>query len=214
MPNTKIFCQEAEQDLYPFILPDMPYDQNSLEPYISSEALDYHHSKHHKAYVNNLNTLLNQHELRLDSLEEIIHKSHNLNLTAIFNNAAQVWNHTFYWYCMKPQGGAKPESLLYDKICQDFKSFENFTSEFKQEGSAQFGSGWVWLVHQDGKLKIRKTTNAYNPIIDKQYPILTCDVWEHAYYIDYRNKRADYLDIFIEKLVNWDFVNRNFMNSL
>jgi Fe-Mn family superoxide dismutase len=219
MPNTKTFLkktfsQEADQKSYPFILPDMPYDQNALEPYISSETLDYHHTKHHKTYVNNLNTLLEQNQLQSNSLEEIIHKSRDLDLDAIFNNAAQVWNHTFYWHCMKPEGGGKPQEALLEKICQDFESFENFIAQFRQAGAAQFGSGWVWLVSQDGILKICKTANAQTPIVNGLYPILTCDVWEHAYYIDYRNKRMNYLEIFTEKLINWDFANKNFASSL
>jgi Fe-Mn family superoxide dismutase len=213
MPNIKQFSQEADQKSYPFILPDMPYDQNALEPYISSETLDYHHKKHHKTYVNNLNNLLSEHELQQSRLEEIIHKSNNMKLTAIFNNAAQVWNHTFYWHSIQPGGGGKPEGDLYNKICQDFGTFENFTTQFKQNGLAQFGSGWVWLVNENGALKIVKTSNAHSPITSQQYPILTCDVWEHAYYIDYRNRRMDYLDIFVEKLINWDFANKNFTNS-
>jgi Fe-Mn family superoxide dismutase len=205
------FSEISDQNIYPFILPDLPYKQNALEPYITFEAFDYHHKKHHQAYVTNLNNLLVDHELRGRSLEDIINIAPSNSL--IFNNAAQVWNHTFYWHSMKPGGVSKPEALLYDKICQDFGSFEIFVEEFKKNGAGQFGSGWVWLVNAGGKLKIVKTSNAETPITQNQFPLFTCDVWEHAYYIDYRNRRPDYLSVFIDKLINWDFANENFINS-
>jgi Fe-Mn family superoxide dismutase len=211
--DIKQFSEVADQHLYPFILPNLPYGQDSLMPYLTAETLDYHHKKHHQTYVTNLNNLLAEHPLKNKTLEAIIHEASSSGLNAIFNNAAQVWNHTFYWHSMKPKGGGTPSDELYTQICQDFGSFETFSTEFKQHGAGQFGSGWVWLVSENDKLKIVKTANAENPITKNQFPILTCDVWEHAYYIDYRNKRADYLNIFMESLVNWDFANQNFMSS-
>ena len=210
----KQYSKQADQNLYPFSLPDLPYDSNALNSYISSETLEYHHKKHHQTYIINLNNLIaNNHELKTFSLEEIIHFAAKHGLDAIFNNAAQVWNHSFYWHCMKPNGGGRASEALYEKICSSFGDFETFITQFHQEGISQFGSGWVWLVAEKGDLKIVKTTNAQVPITKMQFPILTCDVWEHAYYIDYRNKRSDYLSIFLQHLINWDFAEMNFLNS-
>ena len=209
------YSEAANQNLYPFNLPSLPYEQNALEPYISNQTLEYHYKKHHQTYVTNLNNLIiNNDELKTMSLEEIIHFSAKNNLLAIFNNAAQVWNHSFYWNCMKNNGGGQPQGQLYDKICSSFGSFEAFATKFQQEGMAQFGSGWVWLVMERGELKIVKTLNAEIPITRAQFPILTCDVWEHAYYIDYKNKRVDYLSIFMSNLVDWEFAEKNYINSL
>ena len=207
------FSKEANQTSYPFILPDLPYSPKALEPYLSSETLDYHHKKHHQTYVTNLNNLIKDHELSQHNLETIVSQSSRNELAGVFNNAAQVWNHTFYWHCMKPNGGGKPSGQLYEKICQDFADFDSFAQEFKQVSLGQFGSGWSWLVIKDNKLSVTKTANANNPILEGAFPLMVCDVWEHAYYIDYRNKRAEYVQIFLEKLVNWDFVAQNFARS-
>jgi Fe-Mn family superoxide dismutase len=194
-----------------FELPELPYNKDALEPHITANTLDYHHGKHHAAYVNNLNGLIKGTELEEKTLEEIIHASAGQDdKLAIFNNAAQVWNHTFYWHSMKPNGGGAPVGALAEKIAQDFGSFEAFKSEFKTAGATQFGSGWAWLVLEDNKLKITKTANAELPMIKGQIALLTCDVWEHAYYLDFQNRRPDYLDIFLTHLANWEFANENY----
>ena len=191
-------------------LPDLPYDKSALEPHISANTLDFHHGKHHNAYVVNLNKLTEGTEMAGKSLEEIILDSaKDPAKGGIFNNAAQVWNHTFYWNSMKPQGGGAPTGAIADKINEDFGSYEKFAEEFKTAGATQFGSGWAWLVLDGGKLKIVKTPNAELPMTKGQKAILTMDVWEHAYYLDYQNKRPDYMSTFLEKLVNWDFANEN-----
>ena len=209
----KSISQVCNQNPYPFKLPDLPYAKNALEPYITTETIDFHYGKHHQTYVTNLNNLIVNSNLTNKTLEELILFQEN---ESIFNNASQVWNHTFYWHCLKKFGGGKPESKLYQKICDDFESFENFTSEFKKAALTQFGSGWAWLVYEISvdKLKIVKTSNAQNPITKKQFPLLTCDVWEHAYYVDFRNRRNDYVDIFIDHLINWEFVLKNYETAL
>lgn len=209
------FSEEANQDSYPFTLQELPYNKTDLEPYYSKETLDYHHGLHHKAYVDNLNNLLKDNNaLHAKSLEEIITISASDNsMSSIFNNAAQVWNHSFFWHSIVKNGGGKPSGILLKKIEEDFGSFAEFAEEFKAAGLTQFGSGWVFLVLEDKKLKIVKTANAAVPIINGQHPIITTDVWEHAYYIDYRNRRAEYLSIFLSNLVNWDFAERNFLSK-
>lgn len=193
-------------------LPPLPYKQDALEPHLSQRTLSFHYEKHHQGYVTNLNNLIQGTELAHKSLEEIIRTSaNNPEKIAIFNNAGQVWNHNFYWNSLSPQGGGQPTSSLGEKIVKDFGNFENFAELFKQAGVGQFGSGWAWLVlDQDGSLKITKTLNADLPLIHDQKALLTCDVWEHAYYLDYQNRRPDYLDIFLKHLANWDFAQRNF----
>ena len=194
-----------------FELPELPYTKDALEPHITAHTLDYHHGKHHAAYVNNLNNLIKGTELAEKTLEEIIHASAGQDdKLSIFNNAAQVWNHTFYWHSMKPNGGGEPVGALAEKITQDFGSFEAFKTEFKAAGATQFGSGWAWLVLEDNKLKVTKTANAELPMIKGQKALLTCDVWEHAYYLDFQNRRPDYLDIFLTHLANWEFANENY----
>ncbi len=194
----------------PFTLPALPYVQNALEPHISATQLGFHHGKHHQAYITNLNTLLEGSELEGSSLEEIILASaKDAGRIGIFNNAAQAWNHTFYWNSMKPQGGSEPQGELAERIKNDFGSFEEFKAAFKQAGATQFGSGWAWLVLEEGKLKVTKTGNADLPMVHGQKALLTCDVWEHAYYLDYQNRRPDYLDVFLNHLVNWDFAAAN-----
>lgn len=186
-------------------LPNLPYSMDALEPTISKETLEYHYGKHHQAYVNNLNKLIAGTEFEDMSLEDIILKSSG----GIFNNAAQVFNHTFYWNCLSPDGGGKAEGKLLDAINDNFGSFEDFKEEFAKTAAGTFGSGWAWLVKDENdKLEIVSTSNAGNPLTDGKTPLLTCDVWEHAYYIDYRNARPTYIEKFWD-LVNWDFVASN-----
>ncbi len=187
-------------------LPELPYAKNALEPHISAETLEYHHGKHHQTYVTNLNNLIKGTEFENSTLEEIIMKSSG----GIFNNAAQVWNHTFYWNCMKPNGGGEPTGALADAINKKFGSFAAFKDEFSKLSVGTFGSGWGWLVkNPDGSVELMSTSNAATPMTSGKRALLTCDVWEHAYYIDYRNLRAKYVENFWN-LVNWDFVTRNF----
>jgi Fe-Mn family superoxide dismutase len=189
-----------------FTLPDLPYAKGALAPYLSEETLEYHHGKHHNAYVTNLNGLVEGTNLAGKSLEEIILASDG----GVFNNAAQVWNHTFYWKCMKPGGGGAPTGDLAKAIDGAFGSYEAFAKEFTQAAVTQFGSGWAWLVVEDGALKIAKTGNADLPLKHGQTALLTVDVWEHAYYIDYRNLRPKYVETFLSSLVDWDFVAANY----
>ncbi len=186
-----------------FTLPNLPYKEDALEPHISAKTLSFHHGKHHNAYVVNLNKLIENTEFAVASLEEIILKSSG----GVFNNAAQIWNHTFYFNCMKPNGGGKPTGAIAAKIDKDFGSYEKFKEEFHNAALTQFGSGWAWLVLDQDKLTIVKTGNAEVPLTKGQKPLLTVDVWEHAYYLDYQNRRPDYITTFLDHLVNWDFVN-------
>jgi len=191
-------------------LPNLPYDRAALEPHISARTLDFHHGKHHSTYVTNLNKLVAETDLASKTLEEIIQASVNdADKAAIFNNAAQVWNHTFYWQSMKPNGGGAASGAIAEKIIADFGSHDNFIAAFKNAGLTQFGSGWAWLVLKNDKLEIMKTANADTPIAHGMKPLLTVDVWEHAYYLDYQNGRGNYLDSFFNHLVNWDFANSN-----
>lgn len=186
-------------------LPELPYAKNALEPHISAETIEYHYGKHHQAYVNNLNNLIPGTEFENMTLEEIVMKSTG----GIFNNAAQVWNHTFYWHCLSPNGGGEPDGALRSAIDKAFGSFEEFKKKFTQTAITTFGSGWAWLVqNKDGSLAIVSTSNAATPMTAGQKALLTCDVWEHAYYIDYRNARPSYVDHFWN-LVNWGFVAKN-----
>jgi len=189
-----------------FSLPPLPYDKNALAPHISAETLEFHHGKHHQAYVTNLNKLLEGKADANKSLEEVILSSDG----GVFNNAAQVWNHTFYWSSMKPNGGGAPSGDLADAIKRDFGSVEEFAKEFSEAGATQFGSGWAWLVlNKDKKLEVTKTPNADLPLKHGHKALLTMDVWEHAYYIDYRNARPKYIETFLKSLVNWDFALEN-----
>tara|TARA_R110000744_G_scaffold344483_1_gene449884 strand:- start:9342 stop:9947 length:606 start_codon:yes stop_codon:yes gene_type:complete len=194
-----------------FTLPALPYAQDALAPHISAETLDFHHGKHHAAYVTNLNKLLDGHELAGKSLEDVVKASAGkADMAGIFNNAAQVWNHTFYWNSMTPNGGGAPSGDLASMIERDFGSLDAFKTAFATAGATQFGSGWAWLVLKDGKLEIRKTGNAETPITEAGVtPLLTMDVWEHAYYVDFRNRRPDYIATFLSDLVNWDFAAAN-----
>jgi Fe-Mn family superoxide dismutase len=188
-----------------FTLPELPYSKDALAPHISAETLEYHHGKHHKAYVDNLNKLLDGKPEASKSLEEVIMSSE----AGVFNNAAQIWNHTFYWSSMKPNGGGKPTGDLAAAIDRDFGSFDKFKEEFTTAGTTQFGSGWAWLVLEGGKLKVTKTGNADLPMKHGQKALLTMDVWEHAYYIDFRNARPKYIETFLTSLANWDFALEN-----
>lgn len=197
-----------------FTLPELPYAPTALEPHITANTLSFHHGKHHNAYVVNLNNLIKDTDFAKLTLEEIILKSVGDNTKAgIFNNAAQVWNHTFYWHSMKPNGGGAPKGALAEKINKDFGSFDAFKEAFKQAGATQFGSGWAWLVLDKGTLKVTKTPNADLPMVHKQTALLTMDVWEHAYYLDFQNRRPDYITTFLDKLVNWDFAEENFKKA-
>lgn len=192
----------------PVTLPELPYAKNALAPHISESTLDFHHGKHHNTYVVNLNKLIEGTDLANETLENIIKKTvGDAAKVGIFNNAAQVWNHTFYWHSMKPKGGGPPTGAIADKIKADFGSYKKFAEELKNAGFTQFGSGWAWLILKNGKLEVTKTSNADTPIAHGLKPVLTVDVWEHAYYLDHQNRRADYLDAFIANLINWDFAN-------
>lgn len=189
-----------------FTLPPLPYAMDALAPHISAETLEYHYGKHHNAYVTNLNKLVEGTEFANQTLEDIIKKSTG----GIFNNAAQVWNHTFYWHCLSPNGGGEPNGALLTAINNTFGSFDEFKQKFTQASITTFGSGWAWLVQDNqGNLKITSTSNAGTPMTEGHTALLTCDVWEHAYYIDYRNARPTYLEAFWN-LVNWNFVDQNF----
>jgi len=188
-----------------FALPALPYEQSALEPHISAETLEYHYGKHHKTYVDKLNGLVEGTEQEASSLEDIIKHSEG----GLFNNAAQVWNHSFYWNCLSPNGGGEPTGPLADAINDAFGSFEAFRDAFNDAATGNFGSGWTWLVQKaDGSLAVHSTDDAGCPLTEDVTPLLTADVWEHAYYIDYRNSRPKYLEAFWN-LVNWDFVSSN-----
>lgn len=189
-------------------LPTLAYALNALEPYISQETLEYHYGKHHQTYITNLNNLIPNTEFATLNLEHIIQKSSG----AIFNNAAQVWNHSFYWNCLTPNAAEKPQGELLHAIEQSFGSFEQFKEQFSKAAIGTFGSGWAWLVKNGATLEIMSTSNARLPMTEGKQALLTCDVWEHAYYVDYRNQRPKYVENFW-KVVNWEFVNQNFMEK-
>jgi Fe-Mn family superoxide dismutase len=194
-----------------FELPALPYAKNALEPHISANTFDFHHGKHHNTYVVNLNNLVKDTPMASQSLEDIMKATAGDAAKAgIFNNAAQVWNHTFFWNSMKPNGGGTPTGKVADAINAAFGDYAKFKEAFKTAGMTQFGSGWAWLASKGGKLEIVKTANAACPLTDGYTPIITCDVWEHAYYLDYQNRRPDFLEAFLTHLVNWDFANANF----
>ncbi len=198
-----------------FELPKLPYAPDTLAPYMSAETLDYHHGKHHQAYVTNLNNLIKDTPLATATLEDIVRKTYGDDSKAgIFNNASQHWNHIQFWNWMKPKGGGKLPGSLEKKIAEDFGSLDKFREEFTNAGVTQFGSGWCWLVLDKGKLKVTKTPNGVNPLCFNQTALLGCDVWEHSYYIDYRNKRADYLKAFLDSLVNWEAVEAQLQSGM
>jgi len=189
-------------------LPDLPYAKDALAPVISANTIEFHYGKHHRAYVDNANKLIAGTQFETESLEAIIKKtSGDAAKVGIFNNTAQIWNHSFYWKCLKPGGGGAPRGAIAAKINAAWGSYDKFVEELKTAGTTQFGSGWAWLVLDNGQLKIVKTANADTPIAHGLNPLLTLDVWEHAYYLDYQNRRPDYLTAVIDKLINWDFVN-------
>jgi len=194
-----------------FTLPDLPYAKDALAPHISSETLDFHHGKHHATYVKNLNGLVEGTDMAPKSLEEIIQETAgNADKQGVFNNAAQIWNHTFYWQSMRPNGGGTPTGKLAEMIDRDFGSFDEFKDAFSKAGATQFGSGWAWLVLNGDKLEVRKTLNAETPLTESGVtPLLTMDVWEHAYYLDFQNRRPDYISTFLDHLVNWEFAAEN-----
>ena len=193
-----------------FTLPPLPWAENALEPVISANTIGFHYGKHHKTYVDNLNNLVKGTDYESASLEKIIAETAGkADKAGLFNNAAQVWNHTFYWNGLRANGGGKPSGKVAQMIDAAWGSFDNFKKELSATSVSQFGSGWGWLVEEGGALKIVKTPNAEVPFTKGQKPLLTLDVWEHAYYLDYQNRRAAYLDAVIDKLVNWDFVAQN-----
>lgn len=191
-----------------FTLPNLPFAKDALAPYMSKETLEFHHDKHHQTYVNNLNNLLKDSPLNGKSLEEIIKQAQG----GLYNNAAQTYNHTFFWNCLKPQGGGKPNGALADAINKKWGDFDKFKAEFSASAAANFGSGWTWLVkNSDGNLEILNMGAAGNPLTENgKTPILCIDVWEHAYYVDYRNARPKFIEAFLNNLVNWDFAEKNF----
>ena len=189
----------------PFSLPPLPWAKDALAPAISAETIDFHYGKHHQAYVTNLNKALEGKPEANQTLEQVILSSSG----PVFNNAAQVWNHTFYWSSMKPNGGGKPTGQLLELVNRDFGSVDNLLQQLGEAAKTQFGSGWAWLVQDGGKLKVTQTANADLPMKHGQNALLTCDVWEHAYYIDYRNARPNYVDAYLKSLVNWDFAAKN-----
>jgi superoxide dismutase, Fe-Mn family len=189
-----------------FTMPSLPWPKDALAPQISGETIDFHYGKHHQAYLDNLNKLIQGKPEESKSLEDIILGAGE---GPLFNNAAQFWNHTFYWNSMKPQGGGQPTGRLLELINRDFGSVDKVLQQLSEAAVGQFGSGWAWLVEEGGKLKVTKTANADLPMRHKQKALLTCDVWEHAYYVDYRNARPKYVEAFLQRLVNWDFAAKN-----
>jgi len=195
-------------------LPELPYAYDALDPYMSAETLEYHHDKHHNAYVTNGNKLLEGLPDMGATLEEVVVNAHKKGEQGLFNNAAQHWNHKLFWQWMKPNGGGSLPGNLEAAINDSFGSFDSFRDKFLTAGATQFGSGWCWLVmNADGKLEVTKTPNGENPLIHGQTALLGCDVWEHSYYIDYRNARPKYLEAFVDSLVNWEFVAELFENA-
>jgi superoxide dismutase, Fe-Mn family len=193
-----------------FELPPLPFAKEALEPHMSGRTLDFHHGKHHQAYVTNLNGLVKDTPLASKSLEEIVQATAGDEAkVGIFNNAGQVWNHNFFWQSLKPQGGGKPTGAVAERIQASFGSYEKFAEQFKATAVGQFGSGWAWLVADRGELKVTKTANAQSPLAQGQTALLTVDVWEHAYYLDFQNRRPDFVQTFLDHLVNWEFVAAN-----
>jgi Fe-Mn family superoxide dismutase len=209
-----VLRQSPEKEFFMAVsLPDLPYARDALAPHISEETMNYHYGKHHKAYVDKTNDAISGTAHENADLEAIIKASENAD-QGLFNNSAQVWNHTFYWHSMKPNGGGKPTGAIADAIDRDFGSYDAFREAFTKAGATQFGSGWAWLISRNGKLEVTNSPNAVTPLTQEGVtPILTMDVWEHAYYLDYQNARPGYIDTFLDKLVNWDFANQNLANA-
>ena len=193
--------------------PDLPYAADALEPHVSARTFEFHHGKHHKAYVDKLNAAIGGTGYESQSLEEIIASAHKASDNGVFNNAAQAWNHTFLWHSMAPNGGGEPTGELAAAINDKFGDYASFKAAFKAAAMGQFGSGWAWLVRVDDGVDIVTTANADTPLVHGATPLLTLDVWEHAYYLDYQNKRDAYVDVFLDKLVNWEFAAQNFAAS-
>ena len=191
-------------------LPDLPYAGDALEPHVSAQTLEFHHGKHHKAYVDKLNAAISGTDYEGQSLEAVVASSHTAADTGVFNNAAQAWNHTFLWHSMSPSGGGEPSGALAEEINKKFGSLAEFKDAFKKAAMGQFGSGWAWLVRTADGVDIVTTGNADTPLVNGTTPLLTLDVWEHAYYLDYQNKRDAYIDTFLDELVNWEFAGSNF----
>lgn len=195
-----------------FELPRLPWAEDGLEPYTSARTISFHYGKHHKAYVDNLNKAVAGTEMENQALEDII-KANTEGMPGakgpVFNNAAQVWNHSFFWQCMKPGGGGQPDGAVAGLLAQSFGGYDKFVEQFKAAAVGRFGSGWAWLITDGGVLKITSTANADTPLAHGQLALLTVDVWEHAYYLDYQNRRPDFVQTFIDHLINWDFVNQN-----
>lgn len=191
-------------------LPDLPYPIDALEPNVSARTLEFHHGKHHKAYVDKLNAAIKGTNYETQSLEAIIESAHDAGDAGVFNNAAQTWNHTFLWHSMSPVGGGEPTGVLADAINKKFGSFDKFRDAFKQAAMGQFGSGWAWLVRSNDGVEIVTTGNADTPIVNGRTPLLTLDVWEHAYYLDFQNQRDAYIDKFLDALANWEFAAANY----
>lgn len=206
------YCIKSNQKVYPFILPELPFNSDEFGGLYTAKAFEYHHGKHHLAYVNNLNALIkDQSQFSGCSLEQIILQSYDSH-KQVFNNAAQLWNHSFFWHSIMPNGGGMPDVLLLSRIEHSFGSFASFKDQFKAMAVAYFGSGWIWLVEDKeknkenlGKLSLVTTSNADTPIVQGIRPLITCDLWEHSYYIDYYNKRADYIENYLSHMVNWGF---------
>ena len=193
-----------------FELPKLPYSEDALDPHISAKTFSFHYGKHHAAYFTNLNKLVDGTPFAEKSLEEVIkNTAGDASKKGIFNNAAQAWNHTFFWNSMSPNGGGAPTGAIKDKIVESFGSVEKFTEEFSQKAATLFGSGWTWLVDNGGKLEIVQTIGAETPLTEGKKPLLVLDVWEHAYYLDYQNRRPDFIKTFLTSLVNWEFANKN-----
>ena len=192
-------------------LPDLPFAYDALEPHMSADTLELHHDKHHRGYVDSLNELLSDSEFSGMSLDEIVQETaDNSDLEPLFNNAAQSWNHAFFWNCLAPDGGGEPSGELLRQIDEDFGGMDSFAERFVAAAEDQFGSGWAWLVLENGRLKVVTTPNATPPTLHGQMPLLTCDVWEHSYYLDFQNRRGDYVKTFLENLANWDFAAEQF----
>ncbi|GBD24736.1 Superoxide dismutase [Fe] [bacterium HR30] len=208
------WVRRASGETAPFALPPLPWEENALAPTISAQTISFHYGKHHRAYVENLNKLVAGTEFADLPLERVVQQTVGKpEKVAIFNNAAQAWNHTFYWRSLSPKGGGKPTGKLLEQIEQDFGGFDQFRAKFAQAAVGQFGSGWAWLVKSSGRLEILATPNADTPITMGKTPLLTIDVWEHAYYLDYQNRRGDYVNAVIDKLLNWEFATQQFTSA-
>ena len=197
----------------PVEFPALPYDMDALAPHVSARTLEYHYGKHHRGYVDKLNVAIEGTDYEGESLETIVRRSHDNADTSVFNNAAQVWNHTFLWHSMAPDGGGDPDGDLADRIDERFGSIEEFRTQFRRSALSQFGSGWTWLVDTEDGLDIVNTGNAFTPLVDASMPLLTLDVWEHAYYLDYQNGRGNYVDAFLANLINWRFAAGNLVDA-